>query len=83
MAKLAWEYAMLVANPPHEPAVLDQMNAMGAEGWELVTVASDAAIHYLIFKRETAIAREPVDPMRAFREAGSDLTAGEKKERGA
>ena len=42
-----WEYRVIVANPPTN----ENLNALGREGWELVTNSEDSVNYNLIFKR--------------------------------
>jgi hypothetical protein len=47
-----WEYKQLVRNLASEPALTeDELNALGAGGWELAGVFSDSPAAYYYFKR--------------------------------
>jgi len=45
-----WEYKHLVRHVPDEPLLGEsELNALGAEGWELVSVHADrGAVHYYL-----------------------------------
>jgi len=49
---LKWEYKYLVRNPVDEPPIgEEELNALGAEGWELAAVfAGPGSVHFY-FKR--------------------------------
>jgi hypothetical protein len=47
-----WEYRRILRNLRHEEAPTeDELNAMGADGWELTGIFSDSPFLYLYFKR--------------------------------
>ncbi len=48
----AWEYKQLVRNLAAEPALTeDDLNALGADGWELAGIFTDSPRVYFYFKR--------------------------------
>jgi len=50
--KIVWEYKQLVRNLSIENAPTeDELNMLGKEGWELVSVVNDSPMTYLYFKR--------------------------------
>jgi hypothetical protein len=49
---LAWEYKQLVRNLAKEKAPSeDELNALGADGWELAGIFTDSPFVYFYFKR--------------------------------
>ncbi len=53
-AKTAWEYKFVTTeSQPTDPAwnTSDNPNALGAEGWELVSATADANKYVLYYKR--------------------------------
>jgi hypothetical protein len=46
-----WEYQHL-CKPPEAPVDETELNALGAEGWELAGVSTDAAGVHFYFKRQ-------------------------------
>lgn len=50
--KRTWEYARLI-RPLGTPPVEDELNEMGAEGWELTSILADSEYVYFYFKRLT------------------------------
>lgn len=52
--KLKWEYKRIVQNlAKGEAPDEDELNTLGAEGWELAAVIQDSPLVYLYFKRAT------------------------------
>ena len=52
--KLKWEYKRLVQNlAKGEASGEDELNALGADGWELAAIVQDSPLVYLYFKRAT------------------------------
>jgi hypothetical protein len=50
--KAAWQYKQIVRNLRQQQAPDEQeLNALGADGWELAGVFSDLPFLYLYFKR--------------------------------
>jgi hypothetical protein len=50
--KPAWEYRQLVRNLAKEKAPTEEeLNSLGAEGWELAGVFTDSPLVYFYFKR--------------------------------
>jgi len=50
--KTVWEYKQLVCNLAKENAPgEDELNALGADGWELAGVFTDSPFVYFYFKR--------------------------------
>ncbi len=48
----AWEYKQLVRNLAKEKAPSeDELNALGADGWELAGIFTDSPFVYFYFKR--------------------------------
>jgi hypothetical protein len=49
---LRWEYKQLIRNvaEAHAPTV-EELNALGAEGWELAGIFTDGPLVYMYFKR--------------------------------
>lgn len=48
----AWEYKQLVRNLAKEKAPAeDELNALGADGWELAGIFTDSPFVYFYFKR--------------------------------
>jgi hypothetical protein len=48
----AWEYKQLVRNLAKEKAPTeDELNALGADGWELAGIFTDSPFVYFYFKR--------------------------------
>lgn len=49
-----WEYKRIVQNLARDEAPgEDELNTLGAEGWELAAVVQDSPLVYLYFKRAT------------------------------
>lgn len=52
--KLKWEYKRIAQNLARDEAPSeDELNCLGAEGWELAAVVQDSPLVYLYFKRAT------------------------------
>jgi len=50
--KTVWEYKQLIRNLAKEKAPAeDELNALGADGWELAGVFTDSPFVYFYFKR--------------------------------
>ncbi|MFQ6113025.1 MAG: hypothetical protein ACE5NG_02925 [bacterium] len=50
--RLVWEYKQIVRNLAKEKALTEEeLNALGADGWELTGVFSDSPFVYFYFKR--------------------------------
>jgi hypothetical protein len=50
--KVKWEYKRVVQNLARDEAPTEgELNALGAEGWELATIIQDSPLVYLYFKR--------------------------------
>jgi hypothetical protein len=49
---LRWEYKQLIHNVAEEPAPTEEdLNTLGAEGWELAGMFTAASLVYVYFKR--------------------------------
>jgi hypothetical protein len=48
---VAWEYKRIERDEAEAPLNEEELNAFGAEGWELVSVVAVAATAYFYFKR--------------------------------
>lgn len=52
--RLSWEYRQIVRNLKKDgPLSDDELNTLGAEGWEMSGVAQQASLTYYYFKRQT------------------------------
>ena len=51
--RLKWEYRQIVRNLKKEgPVSTEELNALGAEGWEMSGVAQQSPLTYFYFKRQ-------------------------------
>lgn len=52
---MKWEYFTVRIMSGADVTITDQMNELGAEGWELVALHMDVSAMYLFFKRPLAL----------------------------